>query len=359
MASEGQSLTIGPLDLKDAVEKGIISHEQSDALWQLLVRQRGNASPAFRFDLPHLLWYMGALIVIGAMGLFSTLAFSRWGGGALTATAAIYALSFTLFGRTLRQRGLATPGGLCIAVAVTMAPLFVFGIQDALGWWSHADPGDYRDFYRWIKASWLPMELATIAAGTIALAFCRFPFLTAPIAVALWFMSMDLVPWIFGEDWASWDQRRIVSLWFGLGMMVVAWWVDLTSRYDLGFWLHVFGLMAFWGGLTMSESDSELAKALYCLINLGLLATAVFLQRRAYAVFGAIGVSLYLQHLAAHVFRDSILYPFALSAVGLAILGAGLLYYRHEPMIENALTSVLPKGIRRLRPTHGRQGAGS
>ena len=92
-----------------------------------------------------------------------------------------------------------------------MAPLFVFGVQDVLGWWTHAEPGNYRDFYHWIKASWLPMELATILAGLIALRFFRFPFLMAPIAVALWFMSMDLVPWIFGEDWSSWEQRKIVS----------------------------------------------------------------------------------------------------------------------------------------------------
>ena len=65
-----------------------------------------------------------------------------------------------------------------------MAPLFTYGVQDALGWWTHAEPGNYRDFYIWIKASWLPMELATIAAGVVALRIWRFPFLIAPIAFA-------------------------------------------------------------------------------------------------------------------------------------------------------------------------------
>ena len=350
MASSAHPITIRPVDLGIAVEKGVISSEQSDALWQLLVKQGGSTSQGSRFDLPHLLWYTGALIVIGAMGLFSTLAFARWGGEALAITAVVYALLFTVFGWHLRQRQLPTPSGLSITVAVTMAPLFIFGIQDALGWWSHADPGDYRDFYRWIKASWLPMELATIIAGVTALAFFRFPFLVAPISVALWFMSMDLVPWFYGEDWMSWEQRRIVSLRFGLSMIVLAWWVDLRASGSFAFWLHLFGLMAFWGGLTATDSDSELAKALYCLINVGLLMTAVFLQQRAYAVFGAIGVSIYLQHLAEHVFQDSILYPFALSAVGLTILGAGLLYYRHETAIERTLSTHLPIWLQRLRP---------
>jgi hypothetical protein len=31
-------------------------------------------------------------------------------------------------------RGLLVPGGLLITIAVTMAPLFVYGVQHALGW---------------------------------------------------------------------------------------------------------------------------------------------------------------------------------------------------------------------------------
>jgi hypothetical protein len=142
-----------------------------------------------------------------------------------------------------------------------MAPLFVYGVQDARGWWTHAEPGNYRDFYVWIRASWLPMELATIAAGLAALRFWRFPFLVAPIAFALWFMSMDLVPWVFGADWDSWEQRRIVSLWFGLAMLLVAWAVDVRAQGDFAFWLHPFGLLAFWCGLTLLDSDSKLAQS--------------------------------------------------------------------------------------------------
>ena len=167
-------------------------------------------------------------------------------------------------------------------------------------------------------------------------------------------MSMDLVPWIFGDDWSGWEQRALVSVWFGLAMLAAAWWIDLRARIDFAFWLHLFGLLAFWGGLTMMDSDSELSKAFYCLINVGLLALAVFLQRGAYAVFGALGVVLYLNHLADEVFRDSLLYPFALSLIGLLILGAGLLYQRKRAAIDRALSHHLPAGLRELRPAHTR-----
>ena len=49
----------------------------------------------------------------------------------------------------------------------------------------------------------------------------------------------------------------------------------------------------------------------------------MFLGRRVYAVFGVIGIALYLGDLADKVFRDSLLFPFALSLIGVAVIAAG------------------------------------
>jgi len=356
MAQDARAVRVSRHDLERAGAAGVMAPDQVDRLWRFLGGQGAAAGPGF--DVAHLLWYGGALIVIGAMGLFSTLAWDRFGGATLAAIALVYAGGFGAAGHYLWQRRrLMVPGGLLIAVAVSMAPLATFGVQDALGWWSHGDPGAYRDFYVWIKGSWLFMELATIAAGALALYFYRFPFLVAPIAVALWFMSMDLTPWVFGTEAFTWDQRKLVSLWFGLAMLPMAWGVDARARGDFAFWLHLFGLLAFWGGLSLLESDSEVARAVYCLINVALLFLAVFLQRRAYAVFGTLGVTYYLGHLAYVVFEDSLLFPFALSAVGVAIIAAGLLYYRRAADIEGWLDRTLPPPVRALRPAHARRAA--
>jgi hypothetical protein len=81
-----------------------------------------------------------------------------------------------------------------------------------------------------------------------------------------------------------------------------------------------------------------------------LLAVAVILMRRAYAVFGAFGVSLYFGHLADKVFKDSLLFPFSLSLIGIAVIAAGLLYHRKEPAIAAWLSAHLPAALLRLRP---------
>jgi hypothetical protein len=69
-------------------------------------------------------------------------------------------------------------------------------------------------------------------------------------------------------------------------------------------------------------------------------------------VFGVIGIALYLGDLANKVFRDSLLFPFALSLIGVAVIATGLLYYRHQDRIAAWLDEKLPSAIKRLRPAH-------
>jgi hypothetical protein len=291
------------------------------------------------------------------MGLFSTLAFSQMGGRALTGTAAVYALAFTLAGHHLwYHKNLRIPGGLLIAIAVSMAPLAVYGIQDELDLWGRfGKPGSTRDFYIWIKGSWIFMEIATVVAGSIALYFYRFPFIVALIAVALWFMSMDIAPWITDATLGDWEMRRKVSIWFGLGVIAVAWVVDCRARGgDFAFWLHLFGIITFWGAVTATSAGSMFDKALYCAMNVGLLFLAVFLGRKVYAVFGVIGIAMYLGDLANKVFKDSLLFPFALSLIGIAVIAAGLFYYRHQDRITAWLEASMPDVAKSLRPLHMR-----
>jgi hypothetical protein len=111
-------------------------------------------------------------------------------------------------------------------------------------------------------------------------------------------------------------------------------------------------LLAFWGAITAADGPGELSKALYCLLNIGLLVAAIILSGQVYAAFGAFGISIYLSHLAGAVFRDSLLFPFALSLIGVAVLAAGLLYRQKQAAIATRLDANLPAFLLRFRPEH-------
>jgi hypothetical protein len=343
-------------DLRAAAAAGAINSGQLDALLAFLAtRQPAPATSAPKFDVVHLLWYMGALVVISAMGLFSTLAFSQMGGPALTATALVYAALFTGAGHYLwTVRKLRPPGGLLIAIAVSMIPLAVYGVQDSYGAWSQfGKPGTVRDFYVWIKGSWIFMEIATIAGALVALRFYRFPFIVFIMAFALWFMSMDIVPWITGSPFGNWETSRRVSVGFGLAIIAAAVIVNMRQRTgDFAFWLYLFGVMTFWGGITASSYGTPVDKALYCALNFGFLLISAFLGRRVFAIFGTVGIAFYLGDLADKVFKDSMLFPFALSLIGIGIIAFGLYYHRHQGSISTWVERILPESLKRLRPAN-------
>jgi hypothetical protein len=99
-----------PKDLRAALDAGVIDAPTYRRLVDFLAAPRSEAPS--RFDFVNLLWYLGALIVLGAMGLFSTNAFGLWGAKALLATSIGYALIFLFAGAYLwKWRGLRTPGG--------------------------------------------------------------------------------------------------------------------------------------------------------------------------------------------------------------------------------------------------------
>lgn len=350
-------------DLRAIRDAGLIDDAKLADIANFLAARRmpATAAPAPRFDLTHVLWYAGALIVIGAMGLFTNEAFNRMGGWALAGCGAAYLVVLLAAGEYLwRKPGLRVPAGLLVAAAVSMVPLIIYGVQDALDLWKYAlgNPGEYKNFFPYMNGSWLYMEIGAIIASLLAIWRYPFPFILLVAAVALWFMSMDLALWFTRrpDGYDDWQVRQNVSIIFGLVMILAAWAVDILRRDgpDFPFWIHIFGVMAFWGALTATDGGSELDKALYCLLCAGMIGLGVFLNRRVYAVFGALGVATYLGYLASEVFPDVLIFSFALSAIGLMIIALGLLLHRNYARMEAGLNKTLPEALQWLRPYHAR-----
>ena len=193
-------------------------------------------------------------------------------------------------------------------------------------------------------------------AGLLALRFRRFPFITFPIAFALWYMSMDLTPLFVGRYDFTFDERAWVSLIFGALLLVVAYLVDLRGKgEDYAFWLYFFGLAAFWGGMTSLNSDSEVSKFIYFLINLGLIGISLLLRQRVFLVAGSIGSFIYLGHLAWEIFEDSLMFPFVLTLGGLAVIALGVWYQKRRQAIEARLLGLFPASVRAAIPERARR----
>lgn len=337
-ATDYSHVVVSAKDIERAAEEGVLAKNDADRLVRWAYDQHFNRTlvpdpqlpaPEQRkgFNLVTVLYYFGAMLMISACAWFLGDKWDVLGARGICITAIIYLLIAASTGAWLRRHGYLVAGGLLITVAVSLLPLLVYSIERMTGLWPAQDPGAYENFYPWIHGSWIVMELATIAAAAVALKFVRFSFLTAPMAFSFWFFSMDLAAFIFKENTLTSDKTKWVSVLVGVLTMLVGFGLDRSlhkrgapKMEDFAFWCYLFGLMAFWGGLTVMDSGSELKRFVYLLINLALVGMAIKLRRTVFLVFGAMGVYAYLGHLAWEVFQDSVLFPFVLALLGLSLI---------------------------------------
>lgn len=333
--------------LSDAVEERIISPDQADALFDFF---QADSKDVPRFTFTHVLYYLGGLIAIGAMTLFMNLGWESFGGAGIVFISVLYAAVGLKITNYFAVKSLNIPAGICATFVVCLTPLAIYGLQQWLSVWP--DETVYRDYHRYIKWHWLYMELGTLAVGAAVAWKYKYPFLILPIAVTLWYLTMDITAMISGGD-ITWELRKLVSVYSGLLMIGLAFWVDVRSRgkADYAFWLYIFGVIAFWGGLSLQDSDSELSKFVYFSINLLMIGIGVVLVRRVFVVFGALGSCGYLGYLASDVFKASWLFPIALIAIGLVIIYLGIIWQKHEKAITEKSRKMLPIPLRELLET--------
>ena len=220
---------------------------------------------AAAFEAAHVSYYLGALLIIGAMGWFVTSAWDQLSGPAIAGIAIAYALLFgTVGSRLFRSASTRIPGGLLVTVAVCMTPLAVYGVERAMGWWPATDPGSYTRFHPLINGSWVVMEIATVIVSAAALTRIKFPFLTAPAAYALWFLSMDATALLFGKRWTI-HQECWISVIFGLLMIIAGYLLDGARELDFAFLV-----LSLWSAHVQRRPHTDgqrrrFSKAMYCL----------------------------------------------------------------------------------------------
>lgn len=330
--------------LNKAVEAKIITAEQAKNLIKFLTNLP-EQSPGF--NLTNVLYYFGGLIAIGAMTLFMSLGWEMFGGWGILFLSLCYGTLGIALTQLSHDKGYAIPAGICATFAIALTPLAIYGFQQGMGWWP--DSTVYQNYHTYIQWNWIFMELGTLAVGIIMAWIYRYPFMIMPIAVTLWYMSMDLTSILAGGSY-NYELGALVSMYFGMMIVLIAFWVDIRSSdsADYAFWLYIFGVMAFWGGMSAQYSDSELSKFIYLCINLVMIVLGVILNRKVFVLFGALGTCYYLGHLAFQVFQLSYLFPVALSAIGFAIIYLGILWQRHEAVMTAKMRSILPKPLQDL-----------
>lgn len=345
-------MTITESDIASLLDDGVIDRPTATRLrgWAAEQREAAGAGvePAPRrssFDLANSAYYVGALVIMFALGWFAIEAWQRYGGWPLVGVALAYAALFIVLGETLSRRGWRVPGGLLFTAAVSMAPLLAFAVQAALGLWPESGPDAAPSYYASVNGHTLTITLATVAAALVAIRLRPFAFHGAPLALALLVFAMELGALLFSPA-ASFAQKEMVTLTVGLLLMGAGYLIDHRTREDYAFWLYLAGLLAFF-----FPAFSQLRESLaFGLIHLFFMLVAVLIRRRAFMVVGGFGVFSYLVYVAGELFSESLLFPVALSVIGLALIAGGVAYAQREDRIRDWVVRKLPPGTSAALP---------
>ena len=340
--------------LQQAVDLKIINSGQAEALFELIKNQPEQESA---FNLTNVLYYFGGFLALGAMLMFMHLSWKTIGSWGIFSLSLFYIAIGLCLSEKFHKQSLMIPSGICAIFVIFLTPLAIYAFQFGMGWWS-GDTIDHDDhlfllskwLYQW---NWFYIELGALAVAVILAERYRYAFMVIPIAVALWYIAVDMTTMLTG-GMPHFTLSALVSLYFGLVFILLAFWVDLKSKstIDYAFWLYLIGVITFWGGMTAQETNTELLKFLYLCINLLMMGLGVILMRKEFDVFGAIGSSIYLGHLTSQVFQDSLLYPLALTIIGFLIIYLGTLWQKNAELITRKAQSILPKQIRELLQSH-------
>jgi hypothetical protein len=329
-----------------AAEEAGIAPDQQTSLWERLMV---HAEPSSRFTLINIVYFFGGLLIINALAGTLAIAWRHFAWWGVTVIATVCGLVFWKLGERLWKDGsYPTPGGILITAAVCMVPVVIFGIFSATGN-NTVMPFSYTNFHYYIHSCWLPMEIATVAIGLLALKLYRFSFIMMPIALVLWYLPMDITAALHGNAF-TWKQYAALATVVGIVMIVVAMIVDKKYKEDFSFWLYLTGAFSFWGGLIGMGDGGEVGKFFFFMINLLLIVFSVVVNRKIFIILGGLGAFGYIGYLTSTLFSKILYFPFLLAGIGLIIIYLGIKLQKNWHKIEQAILYYVPESIREYFP---------
>jgi len=345
--------------LRDAVGRGVISQEQHDALLAMAAEpvayERAPREAPRGFNAVTVAYAVGAVAVLFAFGWFLVDRWRELGPAGVLGVALLYAAIFAVTAVVLTRQGFATAAGVATVLAVEMAPLATWALLRLAGLWPTGTP---RALCEAAPASfacggkWMLVELVSIAAALLALRWVKFAELTAPIAVALVFLSFHVAEAAAGTPLRQrgWGWAVLAG---ASAVLTLAYAVDRRRREggeDYAFWLYAGGLAGVFGGMGGVWGAEPMTRHALPFVGAAALALAVLLRRRAFLLFGAATLVWYLGYLAFDVFRRTLTFPVLLASFGLAvILGTVQLQRAYPRLTRRAGVRAAGEGARRLR----------
>ncbi len=325
-------------DLEQWAEKELITPEQLTKIRSYVeasgsTDKQSQAGPEQRkgLNFVSIAYYFGAFMILLAYTVFMGLQWESLGLNGQIMASFLTIAALWAIGYFLHRKGFQSAGGLLIFAGTGIVPLLVYSVQRAVGLWDNSGYV-YRDFYQVVAKTWLILEVVSLSVAIIVIWRSRFPLITLLIAFWTWYLSMDITRLISKSNsfWEWGETIQIVSTLIGLGMLALGVLLQRNSKRDYSLWFYLFGHIIILGHLSSLTIYKQGGLGLiYIGTYLAFVVASVWLQRRVFLVFGAIGCYGYVSYLAFQVFDGALGFVLALGSIGLLMVLTAVGYQKY------------------------------
>lgn len=324
--------------LREAVARGIITTDQLAALQELNATGAPTAEAQRGLNAVTVAYGLGAAAVLIALGWFIVDRWEALGPGGILVVSLVYALLFALTSRVVGRLGFRTAAAIAALLAVSMAPVVIWGLLNVLGWWYQLPPTlspQYaEEFDVLYRLRWLPITLGTALAALVTLRRVHFGLLALPAAMTVPAIVNEilplLLPWEAVSEMGGWGA--FVA---GIVLITTGYVVERRSHDDEDYarWIYLTGLVTLAAGVLMVWNWSGALRHGLPVLAVALFTLSLFLRRPMFAVFGSIGLVAYLGYLAFDVFREALSFPIVLASFGIAVIVLTVWVQRRYPAL--------------------------
>lgn len=327
--------------LEQAAEQGLLKEEQ---IAPLLAFFADKNSPAF--NTTNVFYYVGAGLTSLALALLFGLTWSRFGAIGLLSAALTGLIVLGVVLLKLRKTRYVIPSSLLAFLITLVVPVIVYSAQVVLGFWP--EPLGFRSHHHEFSQLVLIIEIVTVLAALGLLLITHYPLLLLPITVTACSLTLTVAHLILGKMF--FDMASIITIWFGLVLIITGLIVDIVTRHtkDYAFWPYLIGLICFWFILMMRLMAGEVSDFFCFVIDLLLIGFGVAVSRKMFVIAGVLGCYFYVTHLVNQFVDDRWLVVGLFAVMGLGIIWLGIVWQKHEVVINQRVQKWLPQVFREL-----------
>lgn len=336
------------------VEKEIINETQKDSLIDLFDKNSNETKQIS--SVVKIFYYLGGLIMLSAMTwlMSRTVFFTSY--ATILLLGSLYALAFVFVGEFLWRKNEKLPAKILYFLFIATFGFILLDIEKMIGFFPHfSDMEVIPNYWDLCRIPVIVLSVLTIIANTILQKYRQTSILALITMFCSYAIYLSIVDWIYGWENITDNIISHSNLIFGLGLIIVGFAKDKTSKVDYSKWMYLFGATGTFMSILMilgiNYVEPPQIQLIAYIISIVYIFIGQILKRKTFSIIGVLGFIEYILYLEGQLLEGySTILSCVIIATGLITLYIGVIYNKNIDKIDAFCEKLIPQKIKKFLP---------